>query len=111
METCIKIFPKYCSCQNRLGLIQYDYECFVEEKVNKGINLFEAQKMGCKHFGIQMMCCRNNVLNTSLYFVNNANALAIQDHTGFIEGPTHPYHVNSVNYPGIIVQSKIEDLR
>lgn len=69
MNTIVKIFPKICSCCRFLGKIQQEFEEHIENYINNGNSLNESQKLACEYFNIKLMCCLNNILNSSTYFV------------------------------------------
>lgn len=70
MNTTVKLFHKYCSCHNRLAIIQEKYENYVKDLFDKGeLPLNECQLAAIAHFGFSKMCCRNNILNAPTYFI------------------------------------------
>lgn len=84
MPIIVKLFPKLCTCGNRLGSQQYKFEKEVERLLvtldasDKGSPM-RAQVQTMFNFGWNKMCCRNSTLNSSTYFIRDANVGAFRE--------------------------------
>jgi DNA-directed RNA polymerase subunit N (RpoN/RPB10) len=70
------IFKPICSCSKQLGSLQKDFE----ERTRAKLPFDVATDMG-----LTRMCCRNSVLNSSLYFIKASDIGRIIDECGHIE--------------------------
>ena len=70
------IFKPICSCSKQLGSLQKNFE----ERTRKKLPFNVATDMG-----LTRMCCRNSVLNSSLYFIKASDIGRIVDECGHIE--------------------------
>jgi DNA-directed RNA polymerase subunit N (RpoN/RPB10) len=70
------LFPPVCSCSNFLGRIQYDFENLTQT----GMSMVDA----VTKLGFDRMCCRNQMLNVPLYFVQSSNVGRVTDRVGLI---------------------------
>lgn len=86
MVLIIRLLPKHCSCLRRLGTYQREYENLIKGGLKPAQ---AASKMGWNK-----MCCRNQVMNASMYFIKDANKDAFRDETGLVSRTEH--HLNQI---------------
>lgn len=98
------ILPPVCSCNRPLGRLQYDFESLTAS----GVSMVDA----CTQLGLNLMCCRNQVLNSSLYFIQSQNIERVCDRVGLTKPldrgldnvyntPDIPYTRKPPSYPAL----------
>lgn len=73
MPILVKIITPVCTCGDRLGYRQKEFEDLVEEGL--------AQHEAIKKMGIRKMCCVSKMINCPVSFINDSNSRVYIDET------------------------------
>lgn len=102
MATAVQLLPRKCSCSNRLGAQQFDYE----ELLNQGLTIAAAMNK----MGWMKMCCRAAVVGVPIFFIRDSNADAFTDETGLTIGKSNHDLTKAVTRDGPPVVPKRKPL-